>query len=144
MFKPTPTWLISHFTNFSCELGSINTRYDFLETIRMIGNRLQFYLMLLFINFLCELGIIITRYDFRNARFVMLKKKIWTDLHSTYFTFGEFGQIMTRYDFLEIFLVVRKVIMNVGAIRPTCLLFNGSDLKWTHKSDSYQTRIGSV
>ena len=63
--------LISLLVNFSCELGSIITRYGFLEARIMIlskfFNRFQFNLMLLVINFAYEFDIVMTLYDFLDA-----------------------------------------------------------------------------
>ena len=59
--------LISPLVNFSCELGQIITRYDFLWPIRVVSeqslNCLHLDLISLLANFECELGEIITRYD---------------------------------------------------------------------------------
>ena len=71
--------LISLFVNFSCELGQIMTRYDFLWAIRVI---LELYLISLLVNFACELGQIMTRYDFLWARGVILTN-VQTDLNLT-------------------------------------------------------------
>ena len=62
--------LISLLVNFSCELGKIMTRYDFLSMSdsEQCSNRLELDLISLLVNFLCGLGQIITRYDFLWAR----------------------------------------------------------------------------
>ena len=58
--------LISLLVNFSCELGPIMTRYDFLWARWVILSNVrtdsQLNLILL-VNFSCELGQIILRYD---------------------------------------------------------------------------------
>ena len=71
-WAPTRTWhtgtgVISLLAvNFSCELGQIMTRYDFLLARRVILSNVrtdsQLDLILL-VNFACELGQIMTRYD---------------------------------------------------------------------------------
>ena len=63
--------LISLLVNFSCELGQIMTRYDFLWAMsdsEQCSNRLELDLISLLVNFSCELGQIMTRYDFLCAR----------------------------------------------------------------------------
>ena len=61
--------LISLLVNFSCELGQIMTRYDFLWARWVISeqcsDQLKLYLILLLVNVLGELGQIITRFLFR-------------------------------------------------------------------------------
>ena len=69
--KPLELDLISLFVNFSCELGQINTKYDFLARLsdsEKYLNRLELDLISLLVNFSCELGQIMTRYDFLWAR----------------------------------------------------------------------------
>ena len=59
--------LISLLVNFSCKLGQIMARYDFLlariSDSEQCSNRLELDLISLFVNFSCELGQIMTRYD---------------------------------------------------------------------------------
>ena len=77
--------LISLLVNFSCELGQIMTRYDFLLPRRVIVSNVltdsQLNLILL-VNFSCELGQIIPIYDLLGARRVILNN-IQTDFNFT-------------------------------------------------------------
>ena len=65
-------YLILILVNFSCELGLIMTRYDFLEgqmnDSEQCSNQLQFNLISLLVNFAYAFGPIITRFDFLEAR----------------------------------------------------------------------------
>ena len=76
--------LISLLVNFSCELGQIMTRYDFLLARRVILSnvRTDSNLTYLLINFSCELGQIMTRYDLLGARRVILSN-VQTDSNLT-------------------------------------------------------------
>ena len=59
--------LIKLLVNFSCELGQIMTRYDFLwarSDSEQCSNRLELDLISLLVNFSGELGQIMTIYDF--------------------------------------------------------------------------------
>ena len=104
MFEPTWTWkvdLISLLVNFSCELGQIMSRYDFLWArwviLSNVWNRLKLYLISLLVNFSCEFG--------------QIMKRLKLYLISLLDNFScEFGQIMTIYDFL---LASRVILSNV-------------------------------
>ena len=55
------TYLISLLVKFSCELGQIMTRYDFLSIGQMsdseqCSKQLQLELIMILVNFSCELG----------------------------------------------------------------------------------------
>ena len=64
--------LMSFLVNFSCELGQIMIRHDFLmgytSDSEQSSNRLELDLISLLVNFSCELGQIMIRYDFLWAR----------------------------------------------------------------------------
>ena len=97
--------LISVLVNFSCKLGQIMTRYDFLCAIRVILSNVRTDLNFNFFgNFSCELGQIMTRYDFIWARWVILinvSNRLELCLISVLVNFScKLGQIITRYDFL--------------------------------------------
>ena len=68
--------LISVLVNFSCKLGQIMTRYNFLccytSDSEQCSNQLELDLISRLVNFSCELGQIMTRYDFLWARLVIL------------------------------------------------------------------------
>ena len=61
-------YLISLLVNFSCELGPIMTRYDFIWAkcviLSNVRTDLNFTPDFTLVNFACELGQIMTRYDF--------------------------------------------------------------------------------
>ena len=103
VFERMQSRLVSLLVNFSCDLGQIMTRYDFLWARRVIlsdSNRLELDLISLLGNFSCDLGQIMTRYDFLWTRRVILSN-VRTDsnlinLLSLLVNFScEFGQIMT-------------------------------------------------
>ena len=115
MFEPTWTWPNFTLVNFSCELGQIMTRYDFLwarsfekspnvvltkiqNFIEIQSSRFRWYsfvfartqsrLVSLLVNFSCELGQIMTRYDSYG-----LDEWFWAMFEPTWtwpnFTFGQ-------------------------------------------------------
>ena len=121
--------LISLLVNFSCELGQITIRYDFLWSIRVIlsnvqsSNRLELDLISLLVNFSREFGQIIwlpIAKLWPDMTFYGLDEWFWAIFELTptcpNFTFGQLcmwiGQIMTRYDFL---LARRVILSNVQA-----------------------------
>ena len=113
MFKPISTWPNLYFLQFfSCELGQIMTRYDFLEARRVIlrnvrtDSRLQPDF-----NF----GQLVRWIGANNGQ-VWLCRCEWFEQYLNWLQLDlililinfsyEFRQIMTRYDFLELRWVI--------------------------------------
>ena len=100
--------LISLLVNFSCELGSIITRYDFLEDRRMILSNIELErnLMLLVIQIWYNNDQIWLPRGLRSDFSALFKQNpTWPN-----YSFGQFS-------------VARKLIINGGAIRLRGLLF---------------------
>ena len=98
--------IISILVNFSCELGQIMTRYDFLWARWMILSNVRTDLTSDSVrtNFLCEFRQIMIRYDFLLPRWVILSNvRTGSQLNLIILLVNfscELGQIMTRCDLL--------------------------------------------
>ena len=84
--NPLELDLISRLVNYSCELGQIRTRYDFLwarmSDSEQCSSRLELDLISLLVNFSCELSRIMTKYNFLLDRRVILSN-VQTDSNLT-------------------------------------------------------------
>ena len=141
IFELTPTWQNFYFGQLFMWIEANNDQMCLprgeMSDFEQWSNRLQLDLILLLVNFWYEFGKIMTRYVFLDARFViwlaidllLLLVNVWFSANNDQIWLLEarwmifFRNIRTDLNFIFCqFSVIRKLILNGGAIWPRALL----------------------